>query len=203
MYRTTSGYFRKLPAVDELRHFGQFFGIALGSTRSRPLIENLLFVFGHAAVVGKVAVLGVGHPGRHAAVANDFGNRVSPARNLFVFRHSEGSNLTRTMARDATLVQNPRNLIGEGHLGGRVGGPHPADETADHSGFSLRHRLAGDQLVDRGLKIRLRSRLFDVANSKLVIDATVVTHDAVLIQQEHLGCPGGTELVGNLVVQNP
>ena len=91
--------FGELPSIGEFGRSRHFLGIALGGTRGCPLVQDLLFVLRHAAVVGEVAVLRVGQPRRHAALLNDFGNRVGPAGNFSVVCHGERSGLAVAVAR--------------------------------------------------------------------------------------------------------
>ena len=127
---------------------GTSFGSPSGAPAADPLVEDFLFVSGHAAVVVEVSELGVGEPRRHPAIADNFGDRVGPAGDFFVVRHREGGDLTRPMAADAPLIEDPRDLVGVGHLRGRVGGVHAADEAADGSRLGLRTGLAGQKFVD-------------------------------------------------------
>ena len=62
----------------ELWRLGQIGGIAFGHAVIDPGKDGLLIGIGQAAIVAEFAELGVGVPGRHAFVLDDFTDRVGP-----------------------------------------------------------------------------------------------------------------------------
>ena len=139
----------QLPTIDERRGLGKIFGIAFRSAGSRPFVQKVFFVVRQAAVIAEVSLSGIGEPGRHAAVTDDFRDRVGPSGDFRVCRHRKRRDFSSSMARDAAFVEDPSNLIRIRHLRRRIGTVHAANEATDDPRLCFRHRLAGENLVDR------------------------------------------------------
>src|SRR5262249_19339100 len=97
-----------------------------------------------AAVVGELAVLRVGVPGRHAAVGDHLADRAGPVAGLLVGQQRERADLAGAVGLPAGLLPDARHLlrVGDVALSGRL--RQPADAAADRLGARLADGLAGE-----------------------------------------------------------
>ena len=138
-------------------------------------------------------------PGRHPPIADHFGNHLAPAGRFFVGRELERPDLARAMAFDATRLEDRRDIarVGDRAILFRFAGA--ADDAAQRFGLRHGHRLVGQQLVDRSPQVFAGGFVADDAHQVLVIDAALVAHHALAIEQKHLRRALGGELVGHFV----
>ena len=99
------------PALDKRRRRRQIRLIAFGAAVARPGRDQFLFAVGQAGVVQKMAVLGIGMPGRHAAAGDDLDDCFGPGGRLVVGGERERSDLARSMTTDAMLIENRGDLL--------------------------------------------------------------------------------------------
>ena len=161
---------RNPPASSKSRGRGGILGIAFRRAGFDPVGDRLLLVGGETAVVGKMAILGVGVPGRHSPLAHDFADRISPADRFVIGRERERADLSRTVALDAAPVENSSDILGESHRSRRRRLVYSADVTAHRRRRWLTDRLARQQFIEsRGEVVlrRLRTRNADVV---LIVD---------------------------------
>ena len=94
--------------------------------RRRPLLdpggEQGSLVLRQAAVVGEVAVSGIGVPGRHASIGDHLGDRGRPTSRLVKREERKRGDLAWTVARRASIMKNRGDIGGIGHRSARVAG---------------------------------------------------------------------------------
>ena len=103
----------------------QFFQIALRRTGCHPGVDQPLLVVRQPAVVGKMAVLRIGVPRRHAALIDDFGDHFGPGGRVLIAGERERGDVARVMAFDAAFVEEPRDLVGIRDVGVRLAARAP------------------------------------------------------------------------------
>src|SRR5262245_31913368 len=138
-------------------------------------------------------------PRRHAAVANDFGDRVAPARDLAVRGQRERRYLAVAMAADAMRVEDGRDVLGVGYVAGRRLVAETANVAADRVRYGLRHGLAGDDFVDGIDQIGRRLFAAGIADAELIVDSSPIADHPVFVEDECLRCADSAELVRHTV----
>ena len=84
-----------------------------------------------------MAVLGIGVPGRHPLLLDDFADHLGPADDLVIARQRERADLAGPMAPDAAVLQDAGDLFGVGHFAvGLRRDEHAADVAADGLGVA-------------------------------------------------------------------
>src|SRR3954470_10305067 len=100
-----------------------------------------------------MAELGISRPGRHAPLAHDFLDHLAPALHLFVVLERERPDLPGTMAGHALAVEQAGGVPGVGDLTLRPYFRSSSNQTPADLRRSLRHLLAGQELVNRSGQI--------------------------------------------------
>src|SRR5262249_54199427 len=156
---------------------------------------------GEAAVVGETAMAGVGVPGRHALFADGLADGLRPGRGIAVSHQFEGTNLSRPVARLAIVLEDAGDLlaVGDGLPFRRLlPRGRPAEGRAKDLGDRLRHRLAGQHVVDGlGQVVAGRPGPLD-ALAELVVDPAAVARGQAAVQDEGFRYALGPELVRDL-----
>ena len=103
------------PAVHKRDRLGQILGVALRSAVLDPIEDLLFLLLRKPAVVGELPVARVGVPGRHASLVDHFLNRIGPADNVVVGGKCERGDLTGSVALQAMLLKDGRDVLGVGY----------------------------------------------------------------------------------------
>ena len=115
-------------------------GRSLGLPSGAPLATHLAIVALSASLIRasflKWPKCAIGVPGRHALRLHDFFDHAGPAGDFLVVGQRERRDLSRAMAEHAIGVQDPRDLLGVGHVA--VG--HGLAVAADQAAGRLRSR---------------------------------------------------------------
>ncbi len=187
-----------MPPVDESGRRRHGAGIANWRTGLDPLLDGLLFLFGQASLVGKLANRRGSVPRGHASLLDDFVNHRRPTRDFMGIGHGERTNRTSSMAFNAMLIENLGHAVFQCDSRGS-GLLDASNETSDCIGLRRLNLSTRQQIVDRGLQVVLRRSGLHVANSKLVIDSAVISHCVLAVEQKDFGRSSGPEEVGEPV----
>ena len=102
------------PAIGELARRRQVFGIALGRSGVDPGGEGIDFLRLQGIVVGELAVVRIGEPGRHFAREHGLFDGLGPGAGLLVGEQGKRRGLTGTVADLAAVLQDGRDVLREG-----------------------------------------------------------------------------------------
>src|SRR5262249_51943576 len=162
---------------------GQVRRVPLGLAVGDPGGDQLFVFVAQAALVAKLAVLGVRVPGGHATLVDHFLDHLAPARHFVVAGQRERPDPAGAMTFDALVFEDPRDLLRIGHLAVRRDLGNAADQTAHGVGLGHAHRLTGQQLVNGLGDVAAGEVRLAVAGagleSVLVVDAAAIAHHAL------------------------
>ena len=92
--KTTSGLGMREPSA-KVGAAGSIPGIAFGRAGFDPVGDRLFLLGTETDVVGEMAILGIGVPGGHAALAHDLVDRVGPADRFLIRGERERADFSR------------------------------------------------------------------------------------------------------------
>src|SRR5262249_46622498 len=118
-------------------------GVAAGRTAGHPVRDELLLLVAQARVVGELAVLRVGVPGRHALLADHLGDRLRPARRLLVAGQRERRDLAGPVADETVLLEDGGDVPAVGDRTLRRRAADAVDAAAGHRRLGLADGFAG------------------------------------------------------------
>ena len=102
------------PAIGELARRRQVFGIALGRSGVDPGGEGTDFLRLEGIVVGELAVVRIGEPGRHFAREHRFFDGLGPGAGLLVGEQGKRRGFAGTVTDLAAVLQDGRHVFREG-----------------------------------------------------------------------------------------
>ena len=140
-------------------------------------------------------------PRWHATIVDDFQNGVPPTDDFVIAGQRKRRNLTLTMTLDAMLIEDSRDLIRKGDRTRRIGRSLATDEASNNLGRWSTHTPRSQQVVNRAGNERLLRLIADVADSVLIVDSTVVTHDAFFVENQNLWRASRSDLIGDSVIE--
>src|ERR1700733_480646 len=127
-------------------------------------------------------------PGRHAVQFGHLGDHVGPSSDFFIRCQSERGDLLRSVAGYASLIEDWRDVFRIGERQVRRRFAIPTDQASGRLSFGDGNWLAGQQLVDRTLKVPPLRLGFVIAGRpiswhepKLVVNASPVADSALAV----------------------
>ena len=198
MYTTWSTRGSRQPSAN-LGDGGRSLRSPSGAPAATQSCRSLFLLGRQPAIVDELAMLRISVPGGHAIVVDHFQDRVGPAGDFVVAGHGERSDFALSMTFQAVGVQDGRHVLAVRHLGIGLRLLHAADKASQGGGGRLTDLLVGQQLLDGLDQILAGGLLALAADEVLIVNAPVIAHAVVGVEQKDFRGARGPDRVGHLV----
>src|SRR5579875_2248093 len=173
------------PAFGEGARRRQIPVLAVRRAVIEPGQERLFVLRRESAIIAEFAIAWISIPGRHSPFGDDFADSVRPRQGILEGQQRHRSDLSRTMALLAVVLQDAADLLGVGDAPILFGLGDAADATAGHLRLGHRYQLARQDFVESLREVAAcRFTCPRVADAELIVDTSLVADDAIAVYDD-------------------